>query len=403
MFLQNIKIKENLLFKNKKFQSLMTGFFFFICSEWIERLCLSWLVLKSTNSIFATLVSFAITQVVQTIFSPFTAAAADKFGRNKIIILVGFTRFFVLCIFALLVFQNKNFLLLAYIASGMTGITRSFVVPAIQGSVINSVGENQKITAMLIYSMIMRFTGVIGSLLGGAFSILFGIEQAILLSGLFGLIGSIILLIKSSEFNEEKNSGNYFKNIKDGLKIVFGNFYTRNLLLFAGIVEIFGFSIFSLLSSITKFILESEIGILSILQTAISIGGFLGILGLFRWKDINKAHSIVTVISLIFGLSILMIALINNLYLAIFFLAIVGACGASFDAVQWTYLQKNVPPQLRSTAVSAWFITIGLGWVGHLLIGYMSDKISLNFSILFTGSILICSSFIFFIINSKDK
>ncbi|MBC78866.1 MAG: hypothetical protein CL745_04605 [Chloroflexi bacterium] len=403
MFLQNIKIKENLLFKNKKFQSLMTGFFFFICSEWIERLCLSWLVLKSTNSIFATLVSFAITQVVQTIFSPFTAAAADKFGRNKIIILVGFTRFFVLCIFALLVFQNKNFLLLAYIASGMTGITRSFVVPAIQGSVINSVGENQKITAMLIYSMIMRFTGVIGSLLGGAFSILFGIEQAILLSGLFGLIGSIILLIKSSEFNEEKNSGNYFKNIKDGLKIVFGNFYTRNLLLFAGIVEIFGFSIFSLLSSITKFILESEIGILSILQTAISIGGFLGILGLFRWKDINKAHSIVTVISVIFGLSILMIALINNLYLAIFFLAIVGACGASFDAVQWTYLQKNVPPQLRSTAVSAWFITIGLGWVGHLLIGYMSDKISLNFSILFTGSILICSSFIFFIINSKYK
>ena len=149
--------------------------------------------------------------------------------------------------------------------------------------------------------------------------------------------------------------------------------------------------------------MESEIGILSILQTAISIGGFLGILGLFRWKDINKAHSIVTVISLIFGLSILMIALINNLYLAIFFLAIVGACGASFDAVQWTYLQKNVPPQLRSTAVSAWFITIGLGWVGHLLIGYMSDKISLNFSILFTGSILICSSFIFFIINSKDK
>ena len=69
MFFQNIKIKENLLFTNKKFQSLMTGFFFFICSEWIERLCLSWLILKATNSIFATLVSFGITQVVQTIYS----------------------------------------------------------------------------------------------------------------------------------------------------------------------------------------------------------------------------------------------------------------------------------------------------------------------------------------------
>ena len=141
--------------------------------------------LKSTNSILATLVSFAITQIIQTIFSPFTAAAADKFGRNKIIIMVGITRFFILCFFALLVFQNKNFLILAYLASGMTGLTRSFIVPAIQGSVINSVDENQKIPAMLIYSMIMRLTGVIGSLLGGAFSIIFGIEQAILLSGFF--------------------------------------------------------------------------------------------------------------------------------------------------------------------------------------------------------------------------
>ena len=403
MFFLNLKFKENLLFDNKKFQSLMTGFFFFICSEWIERLCLSWLILKSTNSILATLISFAITQIVQTVFSPFTAAAADKFGRNRIIIIVGIIRFFVLCLFALLVFQNKNFLILAYFASGMTGLTRSFIIPAIQGSVINSVDENQKITAMLIYSMIMRFTGFIGSIIGGAFSILFGIEQAILLSGLFGLIGSIILLIKSSEFEEEKNTGNYLGNIKEGLKIVFGNFYTRNLLLFAGIVEIFGFSIFSLLSSISKFILESDIGILSILQTAISIGGFFGILFLFKWKDINKAYSIVTIISLIFGLSILMISLTNNLYLAIFSLSIVGACGASFDAVQWTYLQKNVPAQLRSTAVSAWFITIGFGWLGHLLIGYMSDKISLNFSIIFTGTILVFSSFIFFIINIRYK
>ena len=403
MFFLNSKIKNNLLFSNKKFQSLMSGFFFFICSEWIERLCLSWLILKSTNSILATLISFAITQIVQTIFSPFTAAAADKFGRNKIIIIVGITRFFVLCLFAYLVFQNQNFLLLAYLASGMTGVTRAFIVPAIQGSVINSVNENEKITAMLIYSMIMRFTGVIGSLLGGAFSIFFGIEQAILLSGFFGLIGSINLLLKSSEFNEVKNKGNYLKNNKDGLRIVFGNFYTRNLLLFAGVVEIFGFSILSLLSSITKFILDAEIGILTILQTSISIGGFLGILALFKWKDIDKAHSIATIIALIFGISIILIALTTNLIVAILIMAIVGACGASFDAVQWTYLQKNVPSNLRSTAVSAWFITLGLGWTGHLLIGYSSDKFGLNFSMLTTGTILLISSIFFFIINFKNK
>ncbi|GIS29678.1 MAG: hypothetical protein Ct9H90mP2_00610 [Dehalococcoidia bacterium] len=135
MFFLNSKIKNNLLFSNKKFQSLMSGFFFFICSEWIERLCLSWLILKSTNSILATLISFAITQIVQTIFSPFTAAAADKFGRNKIIIIVGITRFFVLCLFCISCFSKSKFLITCIFGFRNDRITRAFIVPAIQGSV----------------------------------------------------------------------------------------------------------------------------------------------------------------------------------------------------------------------------------------------------------------------------
>ena len=93
----------------------------------------------------------------------------------------------------------------------------------------------------------------------------------------------------------------------------------------------------------------------------------------------------------------------TNLVVAILIMAIVGACGASFDAVQWTYLQKNVPSNLRSTAVSAWFITLGLGWTGHLLIGYSSDKFGLNLSMITTGTILLISSIFFFIINLKNK
>ena len=260
----------------------MFGLFFFNCAEWIERLCISWLILKTTESILATTISFAIGQIVQTLFSPFTGAAADKFGRNKIVIIVGFSRFFVLCILALFVYQNKNFLVLAYIASAITGLSRSLIVPALQGSVINAVKENQKIFSMLIYSIVFRSTGVIGSLIGGVFSIFIGIEQAILLSGLFGLSGAIYLLLNSLKFNEIKNKDNYFKTISTGLKLVFGNFYTRNLLIFAGIVEIFGFSFLSLLSSISKYILKSEIGTLSFLQSSMSLGAVVGIIFLFK-------------------------------------------------------------------------------------------------------------------------
>ena len=397
----NSKISNNIFFKNIKFRSLLLGLFLFNCSDWIERLCISWIILNATESILATTSAFAVTQVVQMISSPFTGGAADKFGRNKITILNGFGRFIILTALAYLIYEEKNFLTLAYIAAAINGLNRSFIVPSIQGNILNSVKNNEKIKAMLFYSLTMRSTAIIGTLIGCALSIFLGIEEALLLSGGIGIIGAIYMLIISKNSIEIKNDEKYFQGIYSGLKLVFGNFYTRNLLIFAGIVEIFGFSFFSLLSSISKFILNSEIGTLSILQSAIGLGSVIGIILLFKWKDINKAHVLTSYITIIFGISIFFVTIFPNLFVVVFFLIIIGGCSACFDAIQWIFLQKNIPDHLRSTAVSAWFITIGFGWTGHIILGFLSDNYGLKNTTIFTGIILMISGIIYLISSKK--
>jgi MFS family permease len=396
----NFKISNNIFFKNIKFRSLLLGLFFFNCSDWIERLCISWIILITTESILATTSAFAITQVVQMISSPFTGGAADKFGRNKITILNGFGRFIVLIALAYLIYEEKSFLTLAYIASAINGLNRSFIVPSIQGNILNSVKSNEKIKAMLFYSLIMRSTAIIGTLIGGALSVFLGIEQALLLAGGIGLIGAIYMLLISKNTIEIKNNEKYFQGIFSGLKLVFGNFYTRNLLIFAGIVEIFGFSFFSLLSSVSKFILNSEIGTLSILQSAIGVGSVIGIIFLFKWKDIDKAHVLTSYITVVFGISIFFVTMFPNFLVVVFFLLIIGGCSACFDAIQWIFLQKNIPDHLRSTAVSAWFITIGFGWTGHIILGFLSDTYGLKVTTISTGIILMISGLIY-LVNAK--
>ena len=396
----NFKISNNIFFKNIKFRSLLLGLFFFNCSDWIERLCISWIILITTESILATTSAFAITQVVQMISSPFTGGAADKFGRNKITILNGFGRFIVLIALAYLIYEEKSFLTLAYIASAINGLNRSFIVPSIQGNILNSVKSNEKIKAMLFYSLIMRSTAIIGTLIGGALSVFLGIEQALLLAGGIGLIGAIYMLLISKNTIEIKNNEKYFQGIFSGLKLVFGNFYTRNLLIFAGIVEIFGFSFFSLLSSVSKFILNSEIGTLSILQSAIGVGSVIGIIFLFKWKDIDKAHVLTSYITVVFGISIFFVTMFPNFLVVVFFLLIIGGCSACFDAIQWIFLQKNIPDHLRSTAVSAWFITIGFGWTGHIILGFLSDTYGLKVTTISTGIILMISGVIY-LVNTK--
>ena len=89
-----------------------------------------------------------------------------------------------------------------------------------------------------------------------------------------------------------------------------------------------------------------------------------------------------------------------NFLVVVFFLLIIGGCSACFDAIQWIFLQKNIPDHLRSTAVSAWFITIGFGWTGHIILGFLSDNYGLKNTTIFTGIILMISGIIY-LINSK--
>ena len=132
-----------------------------------------------------------------------------------------------------------------------------------------------------------------------------------------------------------------------------------------------------------------------------SLGAIVGILFLFKWKDINKAHTLAYVVTIFFGISILFISILPNTISVLFLLAIIGGSTACFDAIQWIFIQKNIPDEFRSTAVPAWFITIGFGWIGHFFLGYSSDKFGLEITIMTTGIILMLSGLIYFIVSRK--
>ena len=95
------------------------------------------------------------------------------------------------------------------------------------------------------------------------------------------------------------------------------------------------------------------------------------------------------------------ISIFPNIISVLLFLAIIGGSTACFDVIQWIFIQKNIPDEFRSTAVSAWFITIGFGWIGHFFLGYSSDKFGLEITIMITGIILILSGLIYLIVSRR--
>ena len=58
---------------------------------------------------------------------------------------------------------------------------------------------------------------------------------------------------------------------------------------------------------------------------------------------------------------------------------------ASFDALQWTMLQANVPDDMRGRAMGGWIFAIGFGWVGSLELGIIAQVFSVTWALSVNG------------------
>ena len=61
---------------------------------------------------------------------------------------------------------------------------------------------------------------------------------------------------------------------------------------------------------------------------------------------------------------------------------------SSFDALQWTLLQAEVPDGMRGRVMGAWVFAVGFGWVGHLELGALGDLIGVQWALAINGSLV---------------
>ena len=63
----------------------------------------------------------------------------------------------------------------------------------------------------------------------------------------------------------------------------------------------------------------------------------------------------------------------------------IGIMASSFDALQWTMLQANVPDHMRGRAMGGWIFAIGFGWVGSLELGILAELYSVGLALSVNG------------------
>jgi len=108
------------------------------------------------------------------------------------------------------------------------------------------------------------------------------------------------------------------------------------------------------------------------------VGSLVASLGLASLGDFRRKGTLLFVLALAFGLSLVLFGLSHSYAFSLVILAAVGAGGTGYMTLNNTLIQSNVPKWVLGRVMSIFMITFALMPLGTLPIGALADAIGIS-------------------------
>jgi predicted MFS family arabinose efflux permease len=110
---------------------------------------------------------------------------------------------------------------------------------------------------------------------------------------------------------------------------------------------------------------------LGILNAAVALGGLVAVILLALLPRQARREPLLGAAFVVYGLSLLAVAMTGSLLLAAAILVVTGLCAGAFDVLQQTLIQLAVPREQRGRAVGVWVLGLGSAPLGHTEMGLL--------------------------------
>lgn len=361
------------VFKNTRFLTLWLGQVFSQLADKIYLVLIIALIVSNFQKegqtisgwVSAVMVVFTIPAVL---FGSLAGVYVDRWSKKGVLVVSNLLRgVFVLAIPFLLSITNQQeglfnlplgfwaLLLITFLVSTLT----QFFAPAEQATIPLIVKKDSLLPANSLYTTTMMIMLIIGfaigdpllelcDMLGDRISISFGKELVV--GGAYFLAGLILILLKTNERNEHRQSSenHVFRDVWDGIVYLKHNHRVRNALIQLVIL----FSVFAALAVLAVRLAETIPGMkadqFGFLLAAGGVGMGISAAILGSWEDkVSNAKlsfwgSIGVSISLV-GLSLST----HSLLMALLMTAALGAFAALIGVPMQTTIQAQTPPDMR--------------------------------------------------------
>jgi len=370
---------------------------------WMQIVALGWLVLQLTGSgsQLGLVVASGFWPIL--ILGPWGGVIADRFNKRTILYWTH-SMFSLLSIgVSILVFTDTIQIWMLYIFAFSHGMIRVFDNPARQSFVselVDSAHLKNAVSLTATGNHLMRAVGpsIAGILIAGV-----GIAFCFLFNG-FSYIAVIVTLylMNERELHIDPATSKKSGDLLQGFRYVMATPIIKKTLIMMAIIGTFAYEFQVSLPLLAQQTFLGDASSYAALLAAMGIGSGVG--GLYSAGRHKIAHHHLVIFAMLFGVSMVVTALMPTLHLAVLGMFFVGIFSINVISLGNTTVQLESIPEMRGRVMALWSVAmVGSTALGGPIIGYIGEHAGARWGLAVGGIITIMTvAFLTYALLQKD-
>lgn len=372
----------------RDFRWLWSGHTLFVASLIMSRLALGWLVLELTDSAYWVGVAIGMDGVGKILFGVFAGVLVDRFDK-RVVLLISQGTFAGLCLLLGLLIMGQvaalwSVLLITFLLGGVDAIT----VPANNSIVYQTVGRGRVMNASAINMMGFNLARTVGAALAGLVIERWNTGACYLVAGGAAGLGLLPILGVRGDFRSTTTPEPLWSTLRDGLRYVWSDRVLLRVLGLSVVVEMFGFSHYTMTSVIARDVLRVGAEGYGYLSAASGVGASVGTVLLAGLGDYRHKGRLLLTAIISAGVGIILFAFSPWYWVSLTLAAINGATLAAYDAMMQTLVQLLTPDSMRGRVLSLYVLTFGFTSVGGYVVGLVATVLTVPVTISVGGGVI---------------
>lgn len=364
--------------RNRNYRLFYFGQAVSLSGTWMQTIAQAWLVLQLTDSKVALGTVTMLQFLPITIFVLFAGVIADRVPKRNFILLTQTLAMSQALALAALVWSGHIQLWHVYALAPVLGLANAFEQPTRQAFVVEMVGKDDLMNAVVLNSALFNAARLIGPAIGGVLIATVGVKGAFLVNGVSFLpvIAGLMMMNPAELYAVNRRVHgpvNPLGELKEGLAYAFRTPAVLLIVILVAMIGTFGYNFTVVLPLVDRFVLGRGSVELGFLTAAVGLGALISALALAGRKTAAKQTMFLG--GAAFAIMLGAVALSHWYYATLLFLLLLGMASTAFGATANTSLQLATPDHLRGRVMALYMLLfVGSTPIGGYLTGLMAEK-----------------------------